>query len=65
MHADKPQPVAAKPHPPAKHGPFVEFRPKEIGLGFSLAMDFDGGRWQPNVWIQLGPFFAGIEVRYG
>lgn len=56
---------SVKPLPQIKHRPFVGFRPKEIGLGFSLAADFDSERWHPNVWIQIGPFVAGIEISYG
>jgi hypothetical protein len=54
-----------KPLPLLKRRPFVEFRRKEIGLGFSLALDHDGERWQPNVWIHVGPFVAGIELHWG
>lgn len=54
-----------KPFPRPKRRPFIEFRSKEIGLGFSLSADHDGARWQPNVWLQIGPFIAGIQLTYG
>lgn len=44
---------------------FVEWRPTEIGLGFSFSVDRDhrppdyGARWFPNVWIHLGPLVVG------
>lgn len=49
---------------------FIEWRPTEIGLGFSLSVDRDHGppdyapRWFPNVWLHLGPVIVGIAYSH-
>lgn len=57
--------------------PFIEWRPNEIGFGFSFSFDretvysLEPGEktyqrhWLPNIWIHVGPVVAGVGLNWG